>query len=125
MSPFVPLADRAPSALWLRRLLVYTGAAVVAFILSLYSSPLVDRLLRGVGGGLLLVGGAHQLRVVAYKRATRAQIQLLRGLRQAARNKAVMSVTNRRTWRTWRSTGRRPALQVQGAQFVGAAHLTG
>jgi len=33
----------------------------------------VDRLLRGVGGGLLLVGGAHQLRVVAYKRATRAQ----------------------------------------------------
>ena len=40
-------------------------------------------------------------------------IQLLRGLRQAARNKAVMSVANRRTWRTWRSTGRRPALQVQ------------
>jgi len=40
-------------------------------------------------------------------------IQLLRGLRQAARNKAVMSVANRRAWRTWRSTGRRPALQVQ------------
>ena len=33
----------------------------------------MDRLLRGVGGALLLVGGAHQLRVVAYKRATRAQ----------------------------------------------------
>jgi len=73
MSPFDPPVDRAPSSLWLRGFWVYTGAAVVAFILSLYSSPLVDRLLRGVGGGLLLVGGAHQLRVVAYKRATRAQ----------------------------------------------------
>ena len=73
MSRFDPPVDRAPSSLWLWGFWVCTGAAVVAFILSLYSSPLVDRLLRGVGGGLLLVGGAHQLRVVAYKRATRAQ----------------------------------------------------
>ena len=40
-------------------------------------------------------------------------IQHLRGLQQTARNKAVMSVANRRAWRTWRSIGRRPALQVQ------------
>jgi hypothetical protein len=61
-----------PSALWLWGFWAYAGAAVAAFVLSLYTPTPVDRLLRGVAGALILVGGVHQLRVVAYKRATRA-----------------------------------------------------
>jgi len=72
MSPLDPPTGRTPSALWLWGFWAYTGAAVAAFILSLYTPTPVDRLLRGVAGVLFLVGGAHQLRIVAYKRATRA-----------------------------------------------------
>ena len=72
MSPFDPPPDPAPSALWLWGFWAYTGAAVAAFVLSLYTLTPVDRLLRGIAGALLLVGGVHGLRVVAYKRATRA-----------------------------------------------------
>ena len=112
MSPFVPLADRAPSALWLRGFWVYTGAAVVAFILSLYSSTPVDRLLRGVGGALLSSVAPTNCASLPTS-APRERIQHLRCLRQAARNQAVISVGNRRAWPASRSTARRPALQVQ------------
>ena len=71
MLPFNPPPDRAPSALWLWGFWVYTGAAVATFVFSLYSPAPLDRLLRGAAGALLFVGGTHQLRVVAYKRATR------------------------------------------------------
>jgi hypothetical protein len=71
MWPFDPPADHAPSALWLWGFWTYTGAAVAAFVLSLYAPTPVDRLFRGIAGALLLVGGAHQLHVVDYKRATR------------------------------------------------------
>ena len=71
MTQFDPPANRTPSALWLWGFWAYTGAAVAAFVLSLYIPAPVGRLLLGVAGALLLLGGAHQLRVVAYKRATR------------------------------------------------------
>ena len=123
MSPFVPPADRAPSALWLRGFWVYTGAAVVAFILSLHSSTPVDRLLRGVGGVLLLVGGAHQLRVVAYKRATRAHTALTvpaTGCAQPGGDISGQSPCMARL-----AVNRTPAgVAGSGAQFVGAAYLT-
>jgi hypothetical protein len=64
-------SDRPPSALWLWGFWIYTGAAVAAFVLSRYTPTPVDRLLLGIAGALLFVGGIHQLRVVAYKRATR------------------------------------------------------
>jgi hypothetical protein len=73
MSPPDPSPDRPPSALWLWGFWIYTAAAVAAFVLSLYAPTPADRLLRGVTGALLLVGGVHQLRVVAYKRTARAK----------------------------------------------------
>ena len=66
-----PRADRAPSVLWRWGLWAYAGVAVAAFVLSLYTPTPVDRLLRAIAGVLFLVGGAHQLRVVDYKIATR------------------------------------------------------
>ncbi len=77
MLPLDPPPGRAPSALWLWGFWVYTGAAVGAFVFSLYSPTPLDRLLRGVAGTLLFIGGVHQLRVVAYKRATRPQYSTL------------------------------------------------
>jgi hypothetical protein len=71
MRPFDAPTHRVPSALWLWGFWAYTEAAFAAFGLSLYAPMPVDRLLRCVAGALLIVGGAHQLRVVDYKRATR------------------------------------------------------
>jgi hypothetical protein len=71
MWPFSPPPDRAPSTLWLWGFPAYTALAVAAFVLSLYAPAPVDRLLRGIAGALLLVGGAHQTHVVAYKLVTR------------------------------------------------------
>ena len=71
MWPFDIPTDRARSALWLWGFWICFGAAVAAFILSLYVPTPVDRVLRGVTGALLIAGGVHQYRVVNYKRTTR------------------------------------------------------
>lgn len=71
MSPLDPKTNRPPSALWMWGFWICFGASVAALVLSFDAPTPVDRLLRGIAGALLLVGGAHQLRVVAYKRATR------------------------------------------------------
>ena len=71
MSQFSSPANPARSALWLWGFWIYFGTAVAVFVFSLYTPSPVDRILRGVVGALLLVGGPHQLRVVAYKCATR------------------------------------------------------
>ena len=71
MWPFDPPTGGAPSALWLWGFWIYIGAAIAAFVLSLYAPAPVDRFLRGIAGALLFVGGAHQRHVVNYKRATR------------------------------------------------------
>jgi hypothetical protein len=64
-------ADRTPSALWLWGFWLYTTAAFAAFGLSLYTPAPMNLVFRGVAGVLLLAGGPHQSRVVAYKVATR------------------------------------------------------
>lgn len=80
MWPFDPPADRAPSALWLWGFWTYAGAAVAAFVLSLYAPTPVDRLFRGIAGALLLVGaraGAASLVEPAVRAPARAA-QLVR-----------------------------------------------
>ena len=47
------------------------AAATAAFVLSLYTPYPLDRVLRVISGVLFVVGGFHNSRVVAYKRATR------------------------------------------------------
>ena len=71
MWPFDPPVERAPTALWRWGFWACTGAAFAAFVLSLHAPTPGDRLLRGVAGALLLVGGFHQLHVVDYKRVKR------------------------------------------------------
>ena len=112
MSPFDPPVDRAPSSLWLRGFWVCTGAAVVASSSrSIRLRWWTDSFAASAVGSYSSVAPTIARSCLQARHAS--AIQLLRGLRQAARNKAVMSVANRRAWRTWRSTGRRPALQVQ------------
>ena len=48
------------------------AAASVTVIISVHAATPLNHLLRGAGGALLIFGGVHQSRVVAYKRATRA-----------------------------------------------------
>jgi len=71
MPLFDSSTDPKPSALWLWGFWAYTGVAVAAFLISLYTPTPIDRVLLGVAGALFIVGGIHQTRVVAYKRATR------------------------------------------------------
>jgi hypothetical protein len=73
MWPFDPPSDRAPSALWMWGFPAYATGAVAAFILSYVVPAPTDRLLRALAGALLLLGGVHQVHVVAHKRATRWQ----------------------------------------------------
>src|SRR5687767_753666 len=72
MPPSEPLDNRTPSTLWLWGFWAFAGIAAAASLLSLYTAAPVDRFLRAGSGVLFLVGGVHQSRVVAYKRATRA-----------------------------------------------------
>jgi hypothetical protein len=57
--------------LWLWGFWIYFGAALAAFVVSVYAPAPADRVLRGVTGVLLFVAGIHQLRVEKYKRRTR------------------------------------------------------
>lgn len=53
----------------------FVGLAAAGFalaILSVHAAAPLNHVLRGVAGALLLAGGRHQSRVVAYKRATRS-----------------------------------------------------
>lgn len=65
------------SALWLWGFWACAVPAVAAFVLSLSAPPPVDRVPLGVSGVLFIVGGLHQGRVVAYKRATRGPFSTL------------------------------------------------
>ena len=72
MSPPNSLPPKpAPSALWLWGFWVLAAAATAAFILSLYTPYPLDRACRVASGVLFVLGGVHNARVVAYKRATR------------------------------------------------------
>jgi hypothetical protein len=74
---FNPPTDHTPSALWLWGFWLYVGAAVVVFVVSVYASTPVERVLRCVVGALLFIAGPHQLRVGKYKRATRGPYTIL------------------------------------------------
>lgn len=71
MPMFDSSTDSTPSALWRWGFWVYGAVAVAAFLISRYTPAPIDRVLLGVAGVLFIVGGVHQSRVVAYKRATR------------------------------------------------------
>ena len=71
MTHLDPSPNRKPSALWMWGFWIHVALAFAACFASLHAPAPADRILRGVAGALLLAGGFHQLRVVAYKRATR------------------------------------------------------
>ena len=71
MSPLNREANGKPSALWMWGFVALTAAGSAIAIVSVHTATPLNHLLRGVAGALLLVGGLHQSRVVAYKRATR------------------------------------------------------
>lgn len=71
------MMPHARTTLWLWGHWVYIAAAVAAFVLSLYLPAPAERVTRGIAGALFIIGGIHQGRVVAYKRATRAPYSTL------------------------------------------------
>jgi hypothetical protein len=71
MPMFDSSTDSRPSALWRWGFWICVAVAVAAFLISRYTPAPIDRVLLGVAGVLFIVGGVHQSRVVAYKRATR------------------------------------------------------
>jgi len=71
VSPLKPEAKAKPSALWMWGFVALSAAGFAILISSVHAATPLNHLLRGVAGGLLLVGGVHQSRVVAYKHATR------------------------------------------------------
>jgi hypothetical protein len=70
MTPTELTPGQKPSAVWLWGFWLYFASAVAVFVVSLYCPPLLKQILRGVAGALLVAGGLHQFRVIAYKRAT-------------------------------------------------------
>lgn len=67
-----PSPARPRSTLWLWGFWLCGTAALLAFALSLQVPGAPGRVLRATAGALLIGGGSHQGRVVAYQRATRS-----------------------------------------------------
>jgi len=124
MSPLDPPVDRAPSALWLWGFWVCTGAAVVAFILSLYSSTPVNRLLRGVGGALLSSVAPTNCASLPTSAPRERNTALTGPATDCAQPGG--DVSDQSPCMAHLAVNRTPTgVAGSGAQFVGAAHLTG